>query len=1464
MRSIVRSYWSQAVARVLVLAMAVPLGLAPAAGAQQGVAVLVVPLENKTQTGGDELAARVTDAVKMALEGSGRAAVVAASESSPSAKRAVEQERTLSAEDLRPPWDAEKARRVGRALGADVALMGTIEEYSFDEAAKRVTIALSIQRIDVNSEQAPVSIGVTGRSADRPRPPAKEGTLMAEALDDVAVKVAEAVVGGGAVAKVAEKPKAPRKSRTRKWLLPLLAVAAAIAIFSGDHGGPAAPARVTTPITDPYARALEGGVGLSWGVRSGTPVPEGFNIYRAPAGTATLGGEDILYRAPFRPRSRQAVSGPYEKIANVAGTGRAMTDTTVAPGQLYAYQIRALVAGKETSPVDFKNAYELPTDTVVVGPGVPIAPRGVTIVPGPGSLSATVRWQPNPETFVTGYRVYRGTTPSTFYLLGQFSSSTTQHDDFRNLQANKTYYYIVSALGGTVGGKPIESSTGPIQFTVVQGPLSPPSNLQATAGQDFISLSWTPSPDPAVQGYNIYRNGTKIASVAGRETHEYTNTGLQPNTQYTYFLRSFDGTSRESANSNSVTAHTAAPPASVTCSADKTTILANGVDKSIIGGLVRDANANPIPGVTVVFRLVSGSGTLEIAPGSGGVRVDPNTIEAPTQANGVASVALKAPDTVPGVPSHVSATVKGTTITCSIDITIVAPTPATLELTAIPTSVIADGHSQSVLTALVKDASGVGVEAINVHFTIDNPSLGVLSHTDKVTDAQGRAIIRVTSAAANAIGTARVTATASGKTASVTITFIAQPSLTVSVNPATIPAGGIGSTALITATVKAADGSPVPGQVVHFAFNEPGAPTRSQTGATIAPDRSNSDSAGLAFSTLTSPPDLTHGTSDVILVWMDTNANGVFDTLSDRWAIVGITYTDPPASVTVTADPTSIPADMASTSRITADVRTAIPNPIGPGFQPVANGTRVEFTTTGGVFTSTGTNSATAFTVDGLASVLLRASTTAGTYTVTATAASVSGSTTVQFTVVAAGLLSVSADPASIPANGTATSTITARLRDSQGNPIANQQVTFATTLGQIDPAQAPTDAQGQAVSTLTAGREAGTATIRATSGSLQATTQVFLTGAAPARIDAVLVDPGILPATGGVSSPSGVPVTTTVYTRVTDQFGNAVQDGTPVLFQTDVGTITAQVPTTGGEAVATIVPPTFWVGTNHATFSPGIGTIVAYAGSLTGPRSVELHPVFAGDLSFYTTDGGDNGTNLVTSGGADWRLGIIGQSQVGIEIEAVVCLRDANDNNLPTGVPIEWEVAYSNQKITGTSPTYYCPFSDCVIAKFRFTLTSLGTPPVSGVRAKITARVPGIATAIGGVQFYVFEDIGAGDAATIEAPTVPDVVIDAVTCTGGTTVRFRNIKDVYGNFVQNGTLVDFTYENPVNMSSVVLAPPTGSTSAGDVSVFVSGTTTKDSGGNCQAGSIVLVARPRTTQGAAPEARVTINFRPPA
>ncbi|WTR05377.1 glycoside hydrolase family 18 protein [Streptomyces sp. NBC_00145] len=134
-------------------------------------------------------------------------------------------------------------------------------------------------------------------------------------------------------------------------------------------------------------------------------------------------------------------------------------------------------------------------------------------------------WQQLSTTFTTG----ANTTSVTVYTHGWYGQSAYYADD-------------VSVLGpdGGGGGDPV----------VI--PAVPAGLAAGTATSSSVDLSW--NPVSGATGYNVYRDGSKVASVSGASA---TVTGLAAATSYSFQV-SATNSAGESAKSAAVTARTAA------------------------------------------------------------------------------------------------------------------------------------------------------------------------------------------------------------------------------------------------------------------------------------------------------------------------------------------------------------------------------------------------------------------------------------------------------------------------------------------------------------------------------------------------------------------------------------------------------------------------------------------------------------------------------------------------------------------------------------------------------------------------------------------------------------------------------------------------------------------------------------------------------------------------------------------
>src|ERR1017187_2899951 len=119
------------------------------------------------------------------------------------------------------------------------------------------------------------------------------------------------------------------------------------------------------------------------------------------------------------------------------------------------------------------------------------------------------------------------------------------------LSGSSTYYFRVHTYN-SVGNSPYSSVAS---GTTLSAPdtiaPSSPSGLVATAtSSNQVSLSWltvTDSGGSGVAGYQVYRDGTQIATVT---TASYTATGLSPSTAYCFTISASDNAGNTSGQSS--------------------------------------------------------------------------------------------------------------------------------------------------------------------------------------------------------------------------------------------------------------------------------------------------------------------------------------------------------------------------------------------------------------------------------------------------------------------------------------------------------------------------------------------------------------------------------------------------------------------------------------------------------------------------------------------------------------------------------------------------------------------------------------------------------------------------------------------------------------------------------------------------------------------------------------------------
>jgi chitinase len=262
----------------------------------------------------------------------------------------------------------------------------------------------------------------------------------------------------------------------------------------------------TSPSNAPAAPTLKaaisapGSVSLTWDAPSSLGgSPSGYRVYR---GTAS-GGETLL--------------------ATLGSTGT-YTDSTVASGQTYYYEIAALNSLGEGPRSNERSA------TTASAPG---APQLISATPGNAQVSlAWTAPSSNGGAAVTGYDVYRtsGGAGSLLATLGNVTSFTDA-----TAVNGQTYSYSVSAVNAA--GEGVRSNALSATPRTIPGA---PTLTSARGVSNGVALAWSPpgsNGGATITAYRIYRGTTSsgetlLTNVAN--VTAYTDTTVANGKTYYY------------------------------------------------------------------------------------------------------------------------------------------------------------------------------------------------------------------------------------------------------------------------------------------------------------------------------------------------------------------------------------------------------------------------------------------------------------------------------------------------------------------------------------------------------------------------------------------------------------------------------------------------------------------------------------------------------------------------------------------------------------------------------------------------------------------------------------------------------------------------------------------------------------------------------------------------------------------
>lgn len=211
-------------------------------------------------------------------------------------------------------------------------------------------------------------------------------------------------------------------------------------------------------------------------------------------------------------------------------------DNDLRPGFEYIYRvIPYLETGVYADPSNlFAIKWEEP----------PSPPEGVRAIPGDSSIQLS--WTAEDNTLYNVYRLEDETYPL-FPLNANPVAGAAFTDN--GLQNGKIYRYEVRAVR-VGGGVRREGEGATVSATPVdKSPPGPPRELAAAKKDGAVTLSWLPSADADVLGYNIYRtdNGdtVKLNVLPVNETF-YSDTKPGNKRYVSYYVTAVDNSGNES------------------------------------------------------------------------------------------------------------------------------------------------------------------------------------------------------------------------------------------------------------------------------------------------------------------------------------------------------------------------------------------------------------------------------------------------------------------------------------------------------------------------------------------------------------------------------------------------------------------------------------------------------------------------------------------------------------------------------------------------------------------------------------------------------------------------------------------------------------------------------------------------------------------------------------------------------
>ena len=260
-----------------------------------------------------------------------------------------------------------------------------------------------------------------------------------------------------------------------------------------------------------------------------------------------VSGYDIL-------RSNDGIH--FSQVGKLASaTAGTFTDTGLASGQAYKYEVQAFSSTTTSAPS-------------AVATGVtPLAAPSKLAVTVTSSSQTHLTWVDN-DASATGYNVLRSTDGIHFSQLSKLSTGAANSVDDKTALPFTKYYYQIQATTA-------EATSPASNIASATTPLAAPTNLIANGSSGTsVLLTWTDT-NPSAGGYAISRSTdgihfTALTKLSTGTATSYTDTTVTRGQKYYYEIAATAGTNT-SAVSNIATVSLASEPVSPTPTPGTTT-----------------------------------------------------------------------------------------------------------------------------------------------------------------------------------------------------------------------------------------------------------------------------------------------------------------------------------------------------------------------------------------------------------------------------------------------------------------------------------------------------------------------------------------------------------------------------------------------------------------------------------------------------------------------------------------------------------------------------------------------------------------------------------------------------------------------------------------------------------------------------------------------------------------------------